>query len=67
AETLIEARQYANERVTEWELDFALASAYLEMGDEERARQAAEQALAAAPADQAAPIQALLDGINQTP
>lgn len=60
-DSLEQARLLADPQLPDWTIDFRAARIYLDMGQEETARQLAQQAFDSAPAEQQAQIQAFLD------
>lgn len=62
-DSLDQARLLADPQLPGWTIDFRAARIYLDMGQEETARQLAQQAFAAAPPEQQAQIQAFLDNL----
>ena len=61
---LEEAQRLDEGRVAAWQIDFQMAGVYLAMGDETRAEELANRALAAAPADAQTQIQNFLNEID---
>ncbi|MCI0394687.1 MAG: tetratricopeptide repeat protein [Chloroflexi bacterium] len=59
-----EARERANAQVPPWNVDYLMATLFLDMGDLDRARLLGQEALAAAPPEQQAEIQALLNEVE---
>jgi cyclophilin family peptidyl-prolyl cis-trans isomerase len=55
-----------NNEIPDWNIDFLRASLYLDMGDQETARELAQQALALAPPEATTQIQALLSQLESS-